>query len=244
MNVTPDSTVRDIVVNDCRAAAVFYRLGIDFCCGGGRTLAEACDERRLSPSDVLVALARARALPDAAAPAYAEWSPETLIAYIVGKHHAYVRGELPAISTHVRKIAAAHGANHPELRRIAELFDELGAEMSSHMAKEEKILFPYISALADAAERGDRLPQAAFGSIENPIRMMEHEHDVAGRLLSEIRTLSGGYTVPEAACTTYRVCFKELEEFERDLHEHVHLENNVLFPRARALAQRLVRDEG
>jgi regulator of cell morphogenesis and NO signaling len=238
MVVTPDTTVRDIVVEDYRAAAVFYRHGIDFCCGGARTLADACRERQLDPADVIAALARERSVPGQGLPRHAEWSTETLIAYIVSKHHAYVRSGLPAIAAHLRKIVAAHGGNHPELRVMAEVFEALAGELTTHMAKEEKILFPYISAMADAVGRGDRLPVAPFGSVDNPIRMMEDEHDRAGSLMARIRDLSAGYAPPADGCTTYRVCFRELAEFERDLHAHVHLENNVLFPKARALAQR------
>lgn len=237
MIVTPDTTVRDIVVEDFRAAAVFYRHGIDFCCGGGRTLEQACRERRVSASAVLAELERTISAADRLAPGYGDWSPETLIAYIVGRHHAYLRSAMPVIAAHTKKIAAAHGVRHPELAAIAEAFDAVAAELTTHMAKEEKILFPYISAVADAVSRGDQLPRAPFGSIDNPIRMMEHEHEIAGSLTARIRALSGGFVVPEDGCTTYRVCFEELEAFERDLHEHVHLENNVLFPKARALAE-------
>jgi regulator of cell morphogenesis and NO signaling len=231
-----DSTVGAIVAEDFRAAAVFDRFGIDFCCGGRQTLGEACREKVLDAAVVLQDLERVCAVPSSAALRFAEWEPESLMAYIVGQHHGYVRRALPGISARTNKLAAAHGSGHPEFLRVAQLFSEVAREMTSHMAKEEAVLFPYIAALAEAMRRGTPPPQAPFGSIDNPIRMMEVEHEAAGNAMSWIRSLTGDFTPPAHACTTWRVCVQELEEFERDLHTHVHLENNILFPKARAMA--------
>lgn len=234
MNATPDSTVGEVVRSDFRAAAVFQSYGIDFCCGGGRTVAEACLARQLPAADVLSRITEACRTPDASVPRFADWDTDTLISYIVERHHEYVRRVLPAISTHAQKIASVHGGNHPELHEAARIFSGVDEEMTMHMMKEEKILFPCIAAAAAAISRGETPPPAPFGSIENPIRMMEAEHDSTGDAMAQIRALTNGYTPPADACTTYRVCLQELEAFELDLHQHVHLENNILFPRARA----------
>lgn len=235
MTATTDTTIREIVSGDFRAAAVFHRFGIDFCCGGGRTVKDACSERQLDTTEVLEAIGQATASPDAGTPRFAEWEPSTLVSYIVSNHHAYVREALPTIGSYTQKLAKVHGERHPELLEIAQLFEGVADEMTSHMMKEERILFPYIDALAAAAKRGSGIPAAPFGSIANPIRMMEHEHESAGAAMARIRELSGGYVPPADGCTTYQVCFKELDAFERDLHAHVHLENNILFPKALAL---------
>lgn len=237
MMITVETTVGELVATDYRAAAVLNRFGIDFCCGGKRTLADACDARKLDVSAVLDEV-HAACTTAADTPRFNQWEPQTLVAYIVGNHHTYVRRAAPMLSAYLRKLAATHGERHPELIDVEQLWSAVAAEMSSHMAKEEQVLFPYIVELADAAPRGEAVPTPPFGSIEFPIRMMEEEHDSAGSLLSQIRDLTRGFTPPDDACTTYRVCFQELEAFEQDLHVHVHLENNILFPKAKALAAR------
>lgn len=235
MNVTRENTVAEIVTADFRAAAVFQEFGIDFCCGGRRTIADACSQRDLDTDAVLDAVSRTCATPGSA-PRFDDWSLPTLIGYIVGNHHAFVRQALPSLTAHADKIAGVHGDRHPELREVAPLVEELAAEMTSHMAKEERVLFPFITATAEAVQHGAPLPAAPFGPIDNPIRMMEAEHDSAGAIMARIRELTNGYSVPDDGCTTYRVCFQALEAFEQDLHAHVHLENNILFPKAKALA--------
>ena len=234
MHFTGETRVGEIVTGDFRTAAVFHDFGIDFCCGGRQTLAEACRERNTDPEEVMAALTRSCSVPGIA-PRFDEWSPEALIGYIVGNHHAFVRRALPPLVAHAWKLAAAHGDRHAELRDVAQLIDRVATDMLSHMAKEEQILFPYIAALADAVEHGRHAPHAPFGSIDSPIAMMEGEHETAGAALATIRALTGGYVAPADACTTYRVTLQELEAFERDLHSHVHLENNILFPKARRM---------
>lgn len=236
MTIGSDTSVGEVVARDFRAAAVFHRYGIDFCCGGKKTVAQACGDRGLRADVVLGDVEQACTGANADAPRFHEWDPDTLIAYIVGNHHAYVRRALPVITAHTQKVASAHGARHPELREVASLWANVAAEMTAHMAKEEVVLFPYIALAAAAVRRGDAVPPAPFGSIENPVRVMEHEHDTTGDAIAQIRGLTNGYAVPQDACTTYRICLKELEEFELDLHTHVHLENNLLFPTARTLA--------
>lgn len=232
-----NTTIRQIVADDYRAAAVFQKHGLDFCCGGNRPVADACQEKGIDARAVTSDLAAALA-PASDQPRVNTWELDFLADYIVNNHHAYVRSAIETTGAHARKVATVHGERHPETVEIAARFDEIAAEMTSHMAKEERMLFPYIKALAVAAREGTPAPRAPFGSVANPIRMMEAEHQSAGDTMAAIRRLSGGYAPPEDACTTYQVTYQELEAFEADLHRHVHLENNILFPRALGLEQR------
>ena len=222
------STLVDIVSRDSRAGAIFDRYGLDYCCGGARSLAERCAQRGVSIVEVLSAL---EAL-EPVARERADDDPAALVDYIVSRHHAYVRTSLPVIQTHLAKVVAAHGANHPELGGIDATFSTVAKELSLHMVKEEQVLFPYIRALAEAARGDGPPPPDMFGTVQNPIRMMEIEHQEAADGLAAIRGLSGDYQLPDDACATYRMVFEELSAFERDLHTHVHLEDNVLFPKA------------
>jgi regulator of cell morphogenesis and NO signaling len=235
MTCTHATTIGEIVAADYRAAGVFERHGLDFCCRGGRSLKDACRDAAVSIDAVVLALEALDGPLPADLPRYDDWSLPALIDHIVTRHHAYVRQSLPALLTHSRKIAQVHGAKHRELGRVAELVEMVAAEMTSHMMKEENILFPFIVALATARQDGRSAPLAPFGTVTNPIHMMEAEHESAGNALFEIRELTDGYSVPPDACRTYTVCLKELEAFEQDLHTHVHLENNILFPKAAAL---------
>lgn len=235
MIATPDTTVREIVATDYRTAAVFQRHGLDFCCNGGHTVAHGCLRAGVDTPALLRELNAVMNAPADATPRFDAWSPATLVAYIEGNHHAYVRDALPTLLTHTRKIAEVHGARHAELVHIARVVEQIAAEMTDHMEKEERILFPFIVALAEARRFQRSAPQPPFGTVENPVRMMEHEHRFVGDAMAEIRELTEGYRLPEDACTTYGVCFQELMAFEADLHAHVHLENNILFPKAVAL---------
>lgn len=232
MNTTLETTIRDIVAEDFRAAAVFQRHGLDFCCGGARSVVDACQEKGLDASAVLAEIQAACTAAESRAPRFATWDSPTLISYIVGNHHEYVRRAIPTLLAHTAKIASVHGERHPELMEIERLFAGVADEMTSHMFKEERILFPYIQTLHAAAQQKRQAPPSPFGTVGNPIRMMEAEHESAGNAMARIRELSGGYQPPEDACTTYRVSLEELKAFEDDLHAHVHLENNILFPRA------------
>jgi regulator of cell morphogenesis and NO signaling len=235
MTATLDMTIRDIVAADYRAAAVFQRHGIDFCCGGDRNVEDACRARNVAPEIVMADLAAATASPSTDVPRFNSWDLPTLVTYIVSNHHSYVRQAIPALLTHTKKVAAVHGETHPEMVEVAALFDGVADEMRSHMEKEERILFPFINALAEADREGRPAPLTPFGTIANPIHMMEMEHESAGGAMARINELTRGYQAPDDACTTYRVTLQELDAFERDLHAHVHLENNILFPKALAL---------
>lgn len=228
------TTVGDIVAADFRAASVFEQFGIDFCCGGRRSVAEACRAASADPTAVEQAL---QALPPIAADGddITRWRLDQLIDHIETKHHAYIRSAAPTINRYLAKLVEVHGARHPELERIAMRFEQVTQELLQHMMKEECVLFPYIKELAQREGCG-RIP-SPFGTVENPIRMMEREHRDAGDELALIRELTNNYVPPSDGCTTYRVCLAELAEFEADLHRHVHLENNILFPRAVELEQ-------
>jgi regulator of cell morphogenesis and NO signaling len=229
-------TVGEVVASDFRAAEVFDRFGIDFCCGGRRPLADACRAASADPDEVVRAL---EALPPAVQDPddVAAWPVPRLIDFIVTTHHAYVRAALPSITRHLAKLTEVHGERHPELARVSVYFAQVRADLEQHMVKEEQVLFPYVRDLAEQPEGCGRT-QSPFGTVENPIRMMEREHQEAGDALRLIRELTRGYAVPADGCTTYEIGMAELRQFERDLHRHVHLENNVLFPAAVAIERR------
>ncbi len=223
------ATIGEIVATDFRAAGVFERFGIDFCCGGRRSLADACATAAVDPKTVEAAL---HDLPPRSAADESDatnWRLDRLVDHIVSTHHAYTRTALGSIARYLAKLVEVHGSRHPELARIAVSWDQVARDLQQHMMKEERVLFPYIRELTAAGGGPLACP---FGTVENPIRMMEREHQEAGDELRLIRELTHGYTAPADGCATYRACFEELAHFERDLHRHVHLENNVLFPKA------------
>lgn len=236
---TVNTTIRNIVADDFRAASVFERHGIDFCCGGNRPVADACRELGVDVAALEAELDAATAQAQPGLPRYNTWELDFLIGYIVSNHHGYVRQAIGTLRAHTRKVAEVHGERHPEVKTIADQFEEVAQEMTQHMAKEEQMLFPYITALVEAARGARPAPIAPFGTVGNPIRMMEIEHQAAGDEMAAIRKLSGGYEPPADACTTFKVTYQELQAFEADLHQHVHLENNILFPKALVLERQL-----
>jgi regulator of cell morphogenesis and NO signaling len=225
-------TIGEMVAKDYRKAEVFRKYGIDYCCGGKKPLEEVCLKKGIDPESIRKELAELDQQPERSADNHEEWAPDTLTMHIIDKHHRYVNDALPMLQELTAKVARVHGQRHPELVTIARLFDELASELRMHMHKEEQILFPYIDRMAAALRAGEPAPQPFFGTVENPIRMMENEHESAGENMEEIRLLSSNFTPPEGACTSYRVLFAKLQEFEQDLHRHVHLENNILFSKA------------
>lgn len=225
-------TVGEMVVDDYRKAEVFRKYGIDYCCGGKKTLEEACRKKGADPEAVQKELDELDLKAADARQDFDNWTLDALAGHIVSKHHRYVADALPMLYELTAKVARVHGERHPELVTIARLFDEVAVELQMHMHKEERMLFPYISKMAIHLREGRLIPIPVFGSVANPIRMMEAEHESAGGNMEEIRRLSGDFTPPADACTSYRVLFAKLDEFERDLHQHVHLENNILFPKA------------
>jgi regulator of cell morphogenesis and NO signaling len=230
-------TVGEIAVRHPHSIRVFERFGIDYCCGGEKPLGVACAEKDLEISAVLDALA-AETL--AGAVEETDWSRQKLSAlceHIVSRHHAFLRDQLPRLAQLAEKVAGKHAGHHPELRDIRAAFDELNTEITQHLAKEEQVLFPYLDQLEASAAVGGAKPQSCFGSVASPISVMMAEHDGAGRMLEELRRLSNGYNAPADGCASFRAFYDCLHDLEQDLHQHIHLENNILFPRAIELEQ-------
>lgn len=225
------TTVGDWVAQYPHTSRVFESLQIDYCCGGGKSLEAACRERQLDPQQVVEQLEQAI---QTSGPASDDWltaSLSELCDHIEQTHHAYLKTELPRLDGIIAKVVNAHGPLHPELSEVQETFAALRGELEPHMFKEEMVLFPAIRAV----EQAESLPSFPFGTVANPIRMMEHEHDIAGDALAAIRRLTVDYQVPGGACNTYRAMLSGLAELEADLHQHIHKENNILFPRAKEL---------
>ncbi len=228
----------DIVTADSRTAVVFDRFGLDYCCHGHQTLADAAGRAGIAAEDVVSDIDKLG--PATEKDAVTEWKElDDLSRHIVRRHHGYVRDHAPVIAMYLDKLVNRHGARHPELTEVRATFTNLAEEMSAHMAKEENILFPFIELLAVNFRKGGRLPAGPFGTVMNPVRMMEEDHREAGALLERLRKLTNAYTAPEDGCTTYRLCYQELADFESDLHRHIHLENSVMFPQAVELERRL-----
>lgn len=227
-----DETLGQIAAKDLRKAEIFKKYGLDFCCGGKKTVKQACAEKGLDVTKIEQELQQADKNPTTRPLPYSDWSLDFLADYIVNTHHSYVRKSLPEIRGYAIKVAQVHGSSHPELPAVQQLVEEVARELTSHMLKEEKVLFPYIKDLV-AANNTERPSQTAhFGTVQNPINMMELEHELVGKNLEEIRMLTNNYTLPDDACASYSLLFRMLEEFENDLHLHIHLENNILFPKA------------
>ncbi|HSH66391.1 MAG TPA: iron-sulfur cluster repair di-iron protein [Bacteroidia bacterium] len=222
-----DETLGEIVAKDMHKAQIFKKHGIDFCCGGKKTVKQACAEKGLDVTLVEQELQQAEKIGTTRPLPYNEWSLDFLADYIVNTHHAYVKKNMPDIRAYASKVAKVHGNHHPELVPIHQLVEDINAEFTAHMMKEEQILFPAIKAMALSKNNG-----SSFGSVKAPINMMEIEHESAGKNMEKIRELSDNYTLPEDACASYSLLYRMLAEFEEDLHTHVHLENNILFPKA------------
>lgn len=227
----PDSQtpVREIVLAFPQAAAVFESLGIDYCCGGKHTLDEACRQAGVAVSTIRTKLQQSASPTEVGDGQWATADLSKLAEHIVQKHHSFVRRESSRLTDLLQKVQAVHGTSHPELNQIEKRFGELASELAQHMLKEERVLFPLIAELESGG-------QVASCGVEFPIRRMISEHDGAGELLAAIRSLSARFQPPADACLSFRALYQGLEEFERDLHRHIHLENNILFPRALALA--------
>ena len=238
MPIDTEKTVGQMVAENPAAARVFEKAGIDYCCGGQRSLEEACTKAKMSFAEVAALLEKAAAARTDADRDWLTASQSELVEHIVNKHHAYVREELPRLTALAAKVRGVHGVRHPELDQIARYFGEVANEMTMHMMKEENILFPYIVDMEKAAQGKGPQPAAMFGTVQNPVRMMMMEHDSAGANVKAIRDLSGDYTVPADGCSSYKVLYEALAAFEADLHQHIHLENNILFPRAIEMEER------
>ncbi len=230
MQTTP-STVAELASTFPQSIIVLEKLGIDYCCNGKQTIEQACLRSGITANELLTLIN------DAPQPSTGDraWDHEPIseiISFIVGTHHLYTRAALAMLASVATKVREVHGANHEELHRVEKLVYELSDDLLPHMLKEEQVLFPYINAVEDASMVGKEPPLPFFGTARNPIRMMVLEHEAAGEKLLEIRTLTADFNLPSEACTSYRTLYHKLEELEQDLHRHIHLENNMLFPRA------------
>ncbi len=235
-----NKTIGQIVSEDYRTASVFESNKIDFCCKGGRTLEEACQKGRISIAPLIEELNKVMSQPISGRMRATTWPVDLLADYIEKKHHRYVTAKIPEITAYLDKICKVHGKNHPEYLEIRRLFIESGQELTLHMHKEEHILFPFIRILAEAEiENRSEIDRPPFGTVANPIKMMMEEHNAEGDRFEEIVKLSNDYTPPADACNTCKVTFSLLKEFETDLHQHIHLENNILFPRAMELENKI-----
>lgn len=231
MNLATVKTVGELALEVPGATRVFEKMGIDYCCGGNRSLEDACSIAGVTFEEVQLELTRAPH-PQEDQPSFQTATLEKLTEHIVRKHHSFTRLEIGRLNALLEKVCLAHGENHPELFRINVLFRELGADLETHMTREERVLFPYVIRMEAATEQHVPLFRPPFGTVANPVRMMTVEHERAGELLKEIRTLSSDYVPPADGCMSYQALYTAFAELEKDLHEHIHLENNILFPRA------------
>jgi regulator of cell morphogenesis and NO signaling len=234
MSQTTAKTVRELALEFPSATRVFERLSIDYCCGGDKSLEEASSAAHLSAEEVLDALELAE-LESRGNQKNRNWQEEPLadlIDHINKTHHQYTREEISRLGPLFEKVCSVHGKNHPELLHVHATFRGLALELSTHMMKEEMVLFPYVVRMEEAVIQKEPILPAPFGTVQNPVAMMMHEHDDAGEALRAMRQTSAGYTPPSDACVSYQTLYKALADFEADLHQHIHLENNILFPRA------------
>lgn len=239
MNIQQDQIIGELVANDYRTASVFKKYGIDFCCQGNRTINDACEAKKIDEKLVVDDLNNLLNSKADGGIDFQSWPLDLLADYIEKKHHRYVEEKSMEIKPYLDKICRVHGERHPELLEIKEHFNATAGELAMHMKKEELILFPFIKKMVKAKQENTKLDKPNFGTVENPIQMMMDEHTTEGDRFRKIEEISNNYTPPENACNTYRVTFALLNEFEQDLHMHIHLENNILFPRAIELEKQL-----
>ena len=234
MTFNSSTTVREVATSIPQSTRVFEKFKIDYCCGGATPLIEACANAGID-FQVLEQMLQDVAKPDEVAKKetdFQQTSLPELVEHIVNTHHCFTKDEMTRLQPLFDKVLSVHGENHPELRQANALFKRLCADLTPHMFKEEQILFPYIVNLAKAAMHKMPAPFAPFGTVNNPVRMMMMEHDVAGEIVKELRAATNDYTVPPDVCISYKTLYDALAQFEQDLHQHIHLENNILFPRA------------
>lgn len=239
MNITENNVVGEVVATDYRAAAVFQKFGIDFCCKGNISIGDVCQASNIDSKSLLQDLVQALKQTDNETADFKSWPLDLLADYIEKKHHRYVDAKLQEIKPYLAKIVSVHGDRHPELAEVEALFAQTAGELTAHMKKEEFILFPFIRKMAKAEQDNVSIDRPQFSTVENPVALMKHDHNEEGERFQKIATLTGVYTPPADACNTYRVTFALLQEFEADLHLHIHLENNILFPKAIEMEKRL-----
>ena len=232
LNDQAEETIGEMVTKDYRRAQVFKSFGIDFCCGGKKTIAEVCSKKGIDPEQVSRALGEISNDAPTSENDYLKWDIGFLADFIVNTHHQYIKDNTTFITELANKVAKVHGDKHPEVIKVAEIFAGVAKDLLLHIIKEERVLFPFIKELANMEKNRGKMPQSSFGDVSVPIQLMESEHEQAGEALEQIRKLTDNFTLPDGACASYTILFKKLAEYEDDLHRHVHLENNVLFPKA------------
>jgi len=224
--------VKDIVATNFKSAEVFEKYGIDFCCKGNRPLHQACEENGVNIDSLAGELRNVFESGTTDANRYDTWSLSYLADFILNNHHTYVKNASPVVLARLEKVVRAHGKNHPFVMDVAGLFEAVSRDLENHLAKEEQILFPMIKKIDEARNSGNKEALQHLAGVSGPIAVMMHEHDQAGEMLDRIRKITDNFTLPADACTTFAVTYKELDEFEKDLHKHVFLENSILFPKS------------
>lgn len=239
METLKQKTVADLVTENIKTAHIFKKHGIDFCCGGGISIERACEKKGVDYTVLEVELSQALSENDRTYN-YKSWTPDFLTDHIINVHHTYVEENSTLLLQYSDRVMKVHGHHNTELVKINDLVKAVVEELAGHMKKEELILFPFIKKMVNAQKDDITLPRPAFGTVDNPIAMMEDEHEHAGELFRQIAHLSNNYTPPDHACNTYRAFYAKLQEFENDLHLHVHLENNILFPKAKQMEKSVI----
>ena len=240
MEIIKWPSVGSFVANDFRTAAVFQKYGIDFCCKGGKSVDEVCDAKNIDRDGLLQELEDVSLVIDNSELDFNNMPLDKLIQNIEVNHHQYIVDSSPSLLQFLDKLCKVHGANHPELFEINDQFVAAANELADHMKKEELLLFPFVLKMLEADNANENLNIAPFGSVQNPITMMMQEHELEGSRFDKISALSNNYTAPADGCATYKVAFSMLKEFENDLHKHIHLENNILFPKSFELEKKLL----
>jgi regulator of cell morphogenesis and NO signaling len=231
-------TIRDIAVAYPATTRIFEEYKIDYCCGGGKRLSEACEHADIAIEDLERRLTAVLSDP-VDSPEPERFGVPELVGYILDKHHVFTRNEMLRLNGLLEKVVWKHGERHPELIMLKQSFAALSDDLLVHMRKEEMVLFPYINDLHRSRQRNTIPLMPPFGTVLHPIRMMQYEHDEAGEILRDIRAMTGDYTIPDDACPTFRALYAGLQDLELDLHRHIHLENNVLFPKVIELEQQV-----
>jgi regulator of cell morphogenesis and NO signaling len=230
-----NKTVGEFVAADYRSAKVFEKYGIDFCCGGKELLSAACREKGIDLATIQAEIEAVKSEPLERGQNYSAWELPFLSDYIVNTHHGYLNENTSQIAVYAQKIAEVHGAHHPEVIEIAGIFSGIATDMEAHLREEEEVLFPAIKRIHEARKAGREPAAEDIEALNASLAKLHQEHDAIGDAVHAIRDLSNGYAIPEDVCNTYVVTYRKLKEFEDDLHKHVHLENNILFPKAAKL---------
>lgn len=231
MKIKSKTTIGEIVADDYRTAAIFSKYHIDFCCKGYRTIGEVCRNRDIEESVLIEHIEASKNSSANQSFDYKTWPAETITDYITKTHHRYVAEKAPIILQYLNKLCGIHGAVHPELHEIFTIFSKAVLDLTAHMKKEELVVFPFIQQMRKAQKEGNHLETPPFVSIENPIAILKQEHETEGERFIRIAALTNNYVPPNESCSTYKAAFLLLQEFEKDLRKHMHLENNILFPK-------------